>query len=115
MHHAAFHGHREIVDLLLSCGADINARDGLHSATPAGWAIEYIRECGGLLGIEIEDLIYAIGRRDITWARRLTTRHPALLQAVDREGTPLSVHAARTNDPQFVALFETADQRPEKA
>jgi hypothetical protein len=31
--------------------ADINARDDRFDATPAGWAIEYLRGLGGLLAI----------------------------------------------------------------
>src|SRR5690349_18956952 len=81
LHHAAFHGHRSIVNLLRSRGADVNARDGEHDATPSGWAIHYLRELGGLLAIEIEDTLYAIRSRDVPWVERLVTRHPALLDA----------------------------------
>jgi ankyrin repeat protein len=48
LHYAAFEGLREIVQLLLDRGADINSRDGRFGATPAGWAIEYLRERDGL-------------------------------------------------------------------
>ena len=51
LHYAAFDGLREIVELLLDRGAEINSRDGKFGATPAGWAIEYLRERGGFLGI----------------------------------------------------------------
>ena len=37
---------RAIVRLLVQQGADINARDTEFGATPAGWAIEYLREMG---------------------------------------------------------------------
>lgn len=108
LHHAAFHGHRQIVELLLDAGADINARDATHNATPAGWAIEYLRERGGLLAIEIEDLLFAIMQGDVVWARRLLTRHPALAKTVDRNGTALAAHAARSSDPEMARLFEGA-------
>jgi ankyrin repeat protein len=49
MHYATENGHREIVRFLKKTGADINARDDRFDATPTGWAIEYVRELGGLL------------------------------------------------------------------
>jgi ankyrin repeat protein len=78
LHHAAFHGHREIVELLQNAGGDINARDRIHGATPAGWAIHYLRERGALLAIEIDDLHFAIERGDTTWVERMLARHPWL-------------------------------------
>ena len=78
LHHAAFYGHREIVELLHDAGADINARDKTHGATPAGWAIHYLRERGALLAIEIEDVRFAVERGDVAWVERLVARHPWL-------------------------------------
>jgi hypothetical protein len=78
LHHAAFHGHREIVELLHDAGGDINARDKTHGATPAGWAIHYLRERGALLAIEIEDVRFAVERGDVAWVERLVARHPWL-------------------------------------
>jgi len=103
LHYATFHGHRELVELLQQAGADINARDKVHGATPAGWAIEYLRERGALLGIEIEDLRFAIERGDVTWVERFLVRHPALALAVDRNGRPLRDYAT---DPAIVRLFD---------
>jgi len=60
LHYAAFHGHRPIAQWLVERGADINAADTRFGATPAGWAIEYLREMGGQLAIERSDLEYAI-------------------------------------------------------
>src|SRR5689334_8887437 len=40
LHLATLNGRREIAELLLRSGADINARDSRFDATPAGWAIE---------------------------------------------------------------------------
>jgi ankyrin repeat protein len=56
IHYAALGGHPRIVKLLVECGADINVRDDEFGATPAGWAIKYLRELGGHLAIELEDL-----------------------------------------------------------
>lgn len=62
LHYAAFAGHRCVVEELVKQGADVNARDAQFGATPAGWAIEYLREMGGFLGIELEDFAHAIRR-----------------------------------------------------
>ncbi|HVF38476.1 MAG TPA: ankyrin repeat domain-containing protein [Gemmatimonadaceae bacterium] len=104
LHHAAFHGHREIAELLLTAGAELNARDRMHGATPAGWAIHYLRERGGLLAIEIEDVLFAIERGDIAWLDRLMTRHPALAHAVDRNGKRLAAYA--TPGSEIERVFE---------
>jgi len=40
LHQAAFNNQRAVVDLLLDHGADINAKDDRHQATPTGWANE---------------------------------------------------------------------------
>jgi len=56
LHHAAFGGHRGVVQALVEQGAEINARDHEFGATPAGWAIEYLRELDGFLAIELDDL-----------------------------------------------------------
>jgi ankyrin repeat protein len=105
LHVAAFHGHRAIVDLLLAAGADVNARDDTHGATPAGWAIHPLREHGALLAIEIEDALFAIRRGDVELLTRLVARHPALVDAVDRSGTALETHAERASVPEIGQLF----------
>jgi hypothetical protein len=105
LHVAAFHGHRAIAELLLTAGAEINARDDRFGATPAGWAIEPLREHGALLGIEIEDTLFAIRRGDVELLTRLVARHPALVSAVDRDGTPLADHAAGAADPEIGRVF----------
>jgi len=106
LHHAAFRGHRAIVTLLHASGADLNARDDEHDATPTGWAIHYLRELGGLLAIEIEDALFAIQTDNTLWARRLITRHPALVNANDAHGKPLVQHARERGDPVLIELFE---------
>jgi hypothetical protein len=105
LHLAAFHGHRAIAELLLASGAEINARDDRFEATPAGWAIEYLRERGALLGVEIENALFAIRRGDAELLARLVTRHPALRSAVDLEGTPLAEHAAAAANPEIGRIF----------
>ncbi|HEY6945312.1 MAG TPA: hypothetical protein VI431_09255 [Candidatus Acidoferrum sp.] len=65
----------------------MNARDGRFDATPSDWAIHYLRELGGLLAVEIEDVLHAIRTHDAAWAHRLVKRHPALINAVDREAS----------------------------
>jgi hypothetical protein len=105
LHHAAFHGHRALVTLLCASGAELNARDGRFDATPSGWAIHYLRELGGLLAVEIEDVLHAIHTRDAAWVRRLVTRHPPLVHATDARGTPLAVHARESGDPEIAELF----------
>lgn len=40
LHRAAMAGHPEAVRVLLKFGADVNARDGMFSATPLIWAVE---------------------------------------------------------------------------
>ena len=97
LHYAAAAGHRELVRMLLDAGADVNARDLQFGATPAGWAIEYLRERGALLAIEIEDVRYAIARGDGELVRRYLARLPGLRDAVDADGTPLKVHANSGN------------------
>ncbi len=105
LHYAAEAGDRAIVRALLDAGADVNARDGRFDATPAGWAIEYLRQRGGLLAIEIEDAALAIEREDADLLRQWLSRAPALRDAVGRDGTPLRERARRSGDPRIRALF----------
>lgn len=112
LHHAAFLGQRAIAELLIDSGAELNARDGMHQATPAGWAINYLRERGALLAIEIEDALFAIRRGDAELLARLIMRHPALADAADRDGRPLAEHAADTADPEIIGLFPLRRDRP---
>ncbi len=105
LHYATPNGHKEIVELLLENGADLNARDEQFNATPAGWAIEYLRERGGLLATEIEDALFAIRENDVHWVRRFLTRLPALAKARDAQGTALSAHAAKSGNDEIARLF----------
>lgn len=107
LHFAAFGGHREVVQELVRQGAEINARDDQFGATPAGWAIEYLREMGGLLGIELDDLAHAIGRGDVEWAHRFLRRFPALRTAHDTQGRPFKLLAQESGNPEVLGLFSS--------
>lgn len=105
LHFAAENGHRELVEMLLAAGADINARDDRFHGTPAGWAIEYLRQNGALLGMEIEDVAYAIDAGHVDLVKRYVTRLPAFLTAADKDGKSLKQHAAESGNAELVALF----------
>ena len=107
LHYAAFGGHRALVQLLVQHGAEINATDDRFGATPTGWAIEYLREMGGFLAIELDDVAYAIQRGDVDWVARFLKRFPALRRASDREGRPFRKLADQSGNPQIVGLFES--------
>jgi len=109
LHYAAIHGHRHIVQLLLERGADINSTDGRFGATPAGWAIEYLREKGGQLAIELDDLAYAIRLGDARWVSRFLTRFPTLRHAKDTRGTPFQKLARESGNPEIAAFFGLED------
>jgi ankyrin repeat protein len=105
LHYAAFDGSREIVHLLLDRGAEINSRDSQFGATPAGWAIEYLRERGGYLDIELRDLAYAIERGDVRWVARFLVRFPGLRQGSDPKGKPFRQLAEESGNLEILALF----------
>jgi ankyrin repeat protein len=106
LHYAAFGGHRAVVALLVEHGADINVRDAKFGATPAGWAIEYLREIGGLLGIELSDFAFAIRRGDVEWTTRFLQRFPALREAADEQGISFKFLAQRSGNPAIMRLFQ---------
>jgi hypothetical protein len=112
LHYAAIHGHRQIVQVLLERGADINSRDGQFGATPAGWAIEYLREMGGYLAIELDDLAYAIRLGDTRWVGRFLKRFPALRHARDPEGRALQKLARESGNREIMALFGLEEDVP---
>lgn len=105
LHCAAFAGTRSIVRLLVERGADINARDASSGATPAGWAIEYMRELGGFLGVELDDFAFAIRRGDAEWTGRLLKRFPALRDARDIQGLSFRQLAEQHANPDVARLF----------
>ena len=105
LHYAAFGGHCSVVEELVRHGADINATDSKFGATPAGWAIEYLREMGGLLGIELNDFAHAIRRSDVEWVKRFLGRFPALRAACDAQGKPFKLLAQESGNQEIAALF----------
>ncbi len=109
LHYATLNGHRHIVKLLLERGADINSTDSRFGATPAGWAIEYLREKGGFLAIELDDLAYAIQLGDARWVARFLKRFPALRQASDTNGTLFQRLARESGNREIAGLFGLED------
>jgi ankyrin repeat protein len=106
LHYATFDGLREIVQLLLDRGAEINSRDRQFGATPTGWAIEYLRERGGYLAIELDDLAYAIEQGDARWVTRFLKRFPSLRQGKDTNGKPFRQLSEESGIPEIIALFQ---------
>lgn len=105
LHYAAFGGHSDVARLLVGHGADVNARDGKFNATPAGWAIEYLREMGGLLGIELNDFAHAIRRGDEEWVIRWLKRFPSLHDGRDSDGKTFRQLAKECGKPAIADLF----------
>ena len=113
LHHAAFEGNREIVELLLDKGAEINSIDGRFGATPAGWAIEYLREKGAYCGIELRDFAYAMEMGDVRWIARFLRRFPGLRQATATNGKPFRQLAEESTNTELIALFQS-DPNPKR-
>jgi ankyrin repeat protein len=105
LHYAAFGGHCAVAKLLVQSGANINARDAKYGATPAGWAIEYLREMGAFLGIELADFAYAIRIGDVEWVQRYLTRFPTLRDAADSDGRPFRDLAWESGNAEIAKLF----------
>ena len=105
LHYATFGGHRSVVEELVRQGADINATDSQFGATPTGWAIEYLREMGGFLAIELNDLAHAIRRGDVEWVTRFLHRFPALREASDTQGKPFKLLAEQSGNQEIAKLF----------
>ncbi len=105
IHYAAFGGHRSVVEELVRQGADVNAADGQFGATPAGWAIEYLREMGGFLGIELDDFAHAIRQGDVEWVKRFIGRFPALRAAKDAHGKSFKMLAHECGNQEIAKLF----------
>jgi ankyrin repeat protein len=105
LHHAAFGGYREVVRALVEHGAEVNAPDGEFGATPTGWAIEYLRELGGFLGIELDDFSYAIQRGHVEWVARFLKRFPALREARDTQGRSFKMLVQQSGNSEIAKLF----------
>ncbi|MGB9433757.1 MAG: ankyrin repeat domain-containing protein [Candidatus Acidiferrum sp.] len=110
LHYAAFAGFRDIVEPLLDRGAEINSRDSQFGATPAGWAIEYLRERGAFLAIELADFAYAIELKDPRWVARFLHRFPALRQGKDINGKPFRQLANESANPEIIAMFRSSGE-----
>jgi ankyrin repeat protein len=109
LHYATFNGDREIAQVLLDRGAPINRKDARFGATPAGWAIEYLRERGGFLAIELEDLAYAIELGDARWVARFLKRFPAFRKESDLKGKPFVQLARESGNREIANLFQSQD------
>lgn len=109
LHYATLNGHRQVVRLLLERGAEINSTDSQFDATPAGWAIHYLREMGGYLAIELNDLAYAIQLGDARWVARFLERFPSLRQASDTKGRPFQQLARESGNREIARLFGLDD------
>jgi len=107
LHYAALGGHSQVARLLVNRGADINAPDNQFGATPAGWAIEYMREMGGFLGIELADFAYAIRRGDVEWAKRFLSRFPGLRRASDTRGNSFKRLAEESGNAEIVTMLQS--------
>jgi ankyrin repeat protein len=105
LHYAAFGGHRSVVQELVRQGAEVNAKDSEFGATPTGWAIEYLRELGGFLAIELDDFAHAIRRGEVEWVRRFLRRFPALREARDPNGKPFKLLALESGKQEIADLF----------
>lgn len=105
LHFATLSGNRSLVSLLVQSGANVNQRDGEFGATPTGWAIESLRQQGGVLAIEIDDLVFAIQRGDTVWAKRLLGRFPSLREETDESGTPILEIAQASGNSEILQLF----------
>jgi len=109
LHYGALNGHRQIVQLLVERGANINSKDGQFGATPTGWAIEYLREMGGFLAIELDDLAFAIQMGDTRWVARFLKRFPSLREMSDTNGTPFRQLAQHSGNNEIAKLFGIDD------
>ncbi|MBC2601149.1 ankyrin repeat domain-containing protein [Puniceicoccus vermicola] len=68
----------EVIDLLVQYGADVEARDIDHSATPAQYLVDKPKLCRHLLKLGVKpDLFMAVVLNDIVLARECILRDPA--------------------------------------
>ena len=112
LHYAALAGHRDVVRFLVERGAKINALDTSFGATPAGWAIEYLREVGAFLGIELADFAHAIRKGDVEWTARFLSRFPKLRNQTDPDGIPFRELASRSGNSEIIRLLEEGTAHP---
>jgi hypothetical protein len=70
---------------------------------------EYLREMGGYLAIELDDLAYAIQVGDSRWVARFLKRFPSLRQASSTNGTPFQRLAQESGNREIAGLFGLKD------
>ena len=69
---------------------------------------EYLRERGGYLAIELQDLAYAIELGDASWVARFLERFPTLRQGRDVNGKPFRELAEESGNPEVMAPLSIA-------
>ena len=69
------------------------------------WAIEYLREMGGFLAIELDDFAHAIRTGEVGWVKRFIGRFPALRGAHDTQGKPFKALAHESGNQEIAKLF----------
>ena len=74
---------------------------------PSIEAIEYLRERGGYLSIELADLAYAIELGDTRWVARFLERFPELRQGRAPNGMPFRQLAEESGNQEVLALFRS--------
>ena len=92
LHFAAIENQRELVDLLLAAGADLNARDDEFNMTPIGWAnekghmdmVDYLRSAGAEM-----DLYSAVAYGLIAEVKQLLKEDVSQVNARNHYGTPI--------------------------
>jgi ankyrin repeat protein len=107
LHVAAMGNHREIVDLLLGHGADLNAVDDKFGATPAGWAnergltgiVEYLCGRGTVVDLNRAAAFGLIGR-----VRELLAEEGTVVNSLDGYGRPIH-EASLWGHPGIVELL----------
>ncbi|MDP6777991.1 MAG: ankyrin repeat domain-containing protein [Candidatus Latescibacteria bacterium] len=107
LHYATLHGHRDIAELLIRNGAEVNEKDRKWGATPKGWAVEYLLEHGALLGVQMADFIHAVKTGQVDWVRRWLERNPHYTKSYDDKG-PVLDQARASGNGELVELIESA-------
>lgn len=92
LHWAAAHGRGRIVELLIDAGADLEAKDDRHDATPIGWANEFGQDDIVALLLDrgaLVNLHMAAGFGLLDAVRSLSSAHPQDINRVDAFGAPI--------------------------
>ena len=107
LHFAALNGHRQIVDLLLDNGAELEVRDDQFNATPISWAnekghMEIVRQLSDRGALVAIDKAAAFGMIDLV--REYLDEGTEHLDTVGGWGAPLH-EAALWGYPEIVELL----------